>query len=66
MDRDCRMNAEERNAYKLLVGKPEGNRPLKRLRRRLVKNIKIYLGEILWCGMIGLIWHRIGIGGRLL
>jgi hypothetical protein len=30
---------EERNAYRILVGKPEGRRPLGRQRRRWVKNI---------------------------
>jgi hypothetical protein len=33
------------------VGKPEGNRPRQRLRRRWVYNIKIGLGEIVWGGM---------------
>jgi hypothetical protein len=32
---------ETRNAYRILVGKPEGKRPLGRPRRRLVDNIKI-------------------------
>jgi hypothetical protein len=34
---------ETRNAYRILVGKPEGKRPLGRPRRRCVNNIKIYL-----------------------
>jgi hypothetical protein len=34
---------EKRNAYTILVGKPEGNRPLGRPRRRLVDNIKMDL-----------------------
>jgi hypothetical protein len=34
---------EKRNAYRILVGKSEGKRPLGRLRRRWVYNIKIYL-----------------------
>jgi hypothetical protein len=34
------------NAYGIFVGKPEGKRPLGRLRRRWVANIKIDLGEI--------------------
>jgi hypothetical protein len=33
---------EKRNAYRILVGKPEGKRPLGRPRRRWVDNIKIY------------------------
>jgi hypothetical protein len=37
---------EKRNAYRLLVGKPEGNRLLGRPRRRWVDNIKIDLGEV--------------------
>jgi hypothetical protein len=32
---------EKRNAYRVLVGEPEGNRPLGRPRRRWVGNIKI-------------------------
>jgi hypothetical protein len=32
---------EKRNAYRILVGKPEGKRPLERPRRRWVDNIKI-------------------------
>jgi hypothetical protein len=37
---------EERNVYRLLVGKPEGKRPLGRPRRRWINNIKIYFLEI--------------------
>jgi hypothetical protein len=37
---------EKRNAYRLLVGKPEGKRPLGKPRRRWVDNIK--MGEIGW------------------
>jgi hypothetical protein len=42
---------EKRNAYRILVGKPEGKRPLGRPRRRWVDNIKIYLREIGWDGV---------------
>jgi hypothetical protein len=38
---------EKRNAYRLLVGKPEGNRPLGRPRRRWV-DIRMNLGEVGW------------------
>jgi hypothetical protein len=42
---------EKRNAYRLLVGKPEGKRPLGRPRHRWVDNIKIDLVEIGWGGV---------------
>jgi hypothetical protein len=42
---------ETRNAYRKLVGKPEGKRPLGRPRRRWVDNIKIDLRGIEWDGM---------------
>jgi hypothetical protein len=34
MGRTCSTNGEKRNAYRILVGKPEGRRPLGRARRR--------------------------------
>jgi hypothetical protein len=37
---------EKRNVYSLLVGKPEGKRPVGRQRRRWIDNIKIDLLEI--------------------
>jgi hypothetical protein len=42
---------EKRNAYRILVGKPEGKGPLGRPRRRWVYNIKMDLREIGWNGM---------------
>jgi hypothetical protein len=39
---------EKRIAYRLLVGKPEGRRPLRRPRRGWVNNIMMELGEIEW------------------
>jgi hypothetical protein len=39
---------EKRNAYRLLMGKPEGKRPLGRPRRRWVDNIRMDLGEVGW------------------
>jgi hypothetical protein len=42
---------EKRNAYRLLVGKPEGKRLLERPRRRWVDNIKLDLLEIGWGGV---------------
>jgi hypothetical protein len=37
-----------RGAYRALVGKPEGRRPLERSRRRWEDNIKITLREMGW------------------
>jgi hypothetical protein len=42
---------EKRNAYRILVGKPEGKRPLGRPRRRWVDNIKMDLREAGWDGV---------------
>jgi hypothetical protein len=39
---------EKRNAYRVLVGKPKGKRPLGRPRRRWVDNIRLDLGEVGW------------------
>jgi hypothetical protein len=39
---------EKRNAYRLLVGKPEGKRPLGRSRRRRVDNVRMDFGEVGW------------------
>jgi hypothetical protein len=39
---------EKRNAYRLLVGKPEGRRPLGRPRRRWLDNIRMDLVEVGW------------------
>jgi hypothetical protein len=40
------------NAYKILVGKAEGKRPVGRPRRRWVDSIKIDLRETDWDGMV--------------
>jgi hypothetical protein len=42
---------EKTNAYRRLVGKPEGRRSLEGQRRRWVSNIKINLREIGWDGV---------------
>jgi hypothetical protein len=44
----CSTHGEKRNAYRLLVGKPEGKRPLGRPRLRRVDNIRMHLGEVEW------------------
>jgi hypothetical protein len=43
--------AEKSNAYRILVGKPEGKRPLGRCKLRWVYNIKMDLTLIGWGGM---------------
>jgi hypothetical protein len=53
-------------AYRVLVGRPEGRRPLGRPRRRWEDNIKMDLQEVVWRAWTGLIWHRIGTVGVLL
>jgi hypothetical protein len=37
----CSTHGGEEKCYKILVGKPEGERPLRRLRRRTEDNIRI-------------------------
>jgi hypothetical protein len=45
--------AENRNGYRILVGKPEGKRPLGRPRRRWEDNIKMVLRKM---GLGGMDW----------
>jgi hypothetical protein len=57
---------EEREVYRVLMGKPEGRRPLGRPRSRCVDNIKMDLQEV-GCGIwTGFGWTRIEtVGGHL-
>jgi hypothetical protein len=57
---------EGRGVYRILVGRPEGRRPLERLRHRWEDNIKVDLQEVEWGAWSKLIWLRIGTGGGLL
>jgi hypothetical protein len=54
---------DERNVYRVLMGKPEGKRPLERPRRRWED------GRLAWGGVdwirIGFDWLRTGTGGGL-
>jgi hypothetical protein len=50
MDRECSTHAEKTNPYIVLVGKPEGKRPLGRPRRS-PEDTKMDLREIGWSGM---------------
>jgi hypothetical protein len=52
---------EGRNAYRVLVGKSEGKRPLERQRRRWEDGIKMDLKEIGWGVWSGFTWLSIGI-----
>jgi hypothetical protein len=54
---------ERRSAYRKLVGKPEGKRPLGRPRRTWENNIKMDLQEVGCGGWTGLIWLRIRTSG---
>jgi len=60
--------SEERGVCRVLLGKPEGRRPLGRPRRRWVDNIRMDLQDV-GCGYmdwIGLGWPRMETGGGLL
>jgi hypothetical protein len=56
---------EMRNAYKILVGKLERKRPLRRPKHRWEDNIRMYLKEMRWEG-VGFIWLGIWTSSRLL
>jgi hypothetical protein len=45
----CSVDGEERGVYRVLVGKPEGKRPLERPRCRWENNIRMDLQEV-GCG----------------
>jgi hypothetical protein len=58
--RACSTHGDKGNAYRVLVEEPEGQRPLRRRRRRWVDNIKMDVREMGWGGMdwIGLAEDR--------
>jgi hypothetical protein len=62
----CGTHGEGRNVYRVLVGKPEGKRPLGSPRRRWEDGIKMDLREIGWGVWSGFTWLRTGIVGGLL
>jgi hypothetical protein len=59
-------NEKTSGAYWVLLEKYEGMRQFGRTRRRMEDTIKVYLKEIGWEFVAGLIWFRTGTGGRLL
>jgi hypothetical protein len=48
MDRACSKCGRDDNAYKILIGKPEGKRSLGRPRHRREDNIRLHVGKIGW------------------
>jgi hypothetical protein len=54
---------ERRGAYRVMVGKPEGMRPVGRPRRRWKVDIKMELQEVVWEAWNGLILLIVGTGG---
>jgi hypothetical protein len=48
MGRACWTNGGEDESYRILVGKTEGRRPLRRPKRRWVNNIKMDLTTVGW------------------
>ena len=57
---------ERRDVCRVLVGKPDGKRPLGRPRRRWEDNIKMDFQEVGCGAWTGLIWLMIGTGGGVL
>jgi hypothetical protein len=51
---------DRRDTSRVLVWRPDGKRPLGRPRRRWEVNIKMYVQEVAWTGLM---WLRIGTGG---
>jgi hypothetical protein len=66
MGRTCGAYGERRGAYRALVGKPEGRRPLGRPRRRWGIILKWIFERLAVGAQTGLIWLRIRTGGGLL
>jgi hypothetical protein len=57
---------ERRGVYRVLVGKPEGKRPLGTLRHRWEDNIQMNLQGMGWGTWTGLLCIRTRTGGRRL
>jgi hypothetical protein len=61
MDRACSTNREKKNSYRILMGKLEGKRPLRRPRRMWVDSVKMDLRET---GQGGMDWIESSSGQR--
>jgi len=55
-----------RGVYRVLVGKPEGKRPLGRPRRRREDNIKMDLQQVVYGGMVWIDLAQVRVSGRFL
>ena len=60
----CSKYGERRGAYRVLVWKPEGKRPLGGRRRGWEDNIMMDLQEVGWETWTVLMWLGIGTGGK--
>jgi len=49
--------------YRVLVGRPQGTRPLGRPRQKWEDNAKMDLQAVGWETLTGLFWHGTGTGG---
>ena len=54
------MYGERRDVYRVLVGKPEGKRPLGKPRCRWEDNIKVDMQEVGCCAWTGMMWLMLG------
>jgi hypothetical protein len=63
MGRACGAYGEDRGVHRVLVGKPEGMRPLGRPRRRWEDNIKMDFRKLEEVVRTGWSWLKIGTGG---
>jgi hypothetical protein len=66
MNGECSMHGEMGNVSRILVGKPEWKRPLRKLRHRWRNNIEVDFEEMSLRVWIRSIWLRIGSGFGLL
>jgi hypothetical protein len=60
---DCNFGLEDRVVHRVLVGKPERKRPLRRPRRRWEDNIKRIFRKLEGVVGTGWSWLRVGTGG---
>jgi len=57
---------KRRGTYRILVGRPEGRRPLQRPRHRWWDDIKMDLQQLGWGVLTRMIWFMTGTGYRFL